>query len=336
MLAVSNALSTVLTPSRRWTLATVAAVYLGVAVLVLTRIDPHTLDLALSLPWWLVLGLLGLSLVNYVLRAWRWVMLSRALQLGVATLPNTLYYFSGYGLTATPGKAGEAIRLWFLKTGHGVGYTRSLPLMLADRVLDIWAVMLLTLVSFSGFQAYRWHGVALLVLVVLVSLPIVRPRLLEPLLLVAAGMFRRRRRLLVRLRRIVRTMTRLSSWRVYGNTLIPSVLGWFAEALALYFILRHFGADVSVANAVFVFSFSMIVGAISMLPGGLGGTEATMVLLLTALGVELDVALVSTALIRATTFWFAVALGLLLMPSALAASRRAATTQVLPVIKGVS
>lgn len=336
MLAVPNGLNTVLTPSRRWTLATVAAVYLGVAILVLTRIDPHTLDLALSLPWWLVLALLGLSLVNYVLRAWRWVMLSRALQLSVEMLPNTLYYFSGYALTATPGKAGEAIRLWFLKTGHGVGYTRSLPLMLADRVLDIWAVMLLTLVSFSGFQAYRWHGVALLVLVVLVSLPIIRPRLLEPLILVAAGIFRRRRRLLVRLRRIVHTMTRLSSWKVYGNTLIPSVLGWFAEALALYFILSHFGADVSLANAVFVFSFSMIVGAISMLPGGLGGTEATMVLLLTALGVELDVALVSTALIRATTFWFAVALGLLLTPSALAASRRAATTQVLPVVKGVS
>ena len=328
-------MDSVLTPSRRRTLAIVVAVYIGVAALVMARIEPQTLDLARSLPWWLVLGLLGLSLVNYVLRAWRWVMLSRALDLRVPVVPNILYYFSGYSLTATPGKAGEAIRLWFLKSGHGVGYSRSLPLMLADRVLDIWAVMLLTLVSFSGFQAYRWHGLALLVLVVLVSLPIVRPRLLEPVLLAASGVFRSRRRLLVRLRRIVHTMTRLSSFRTYGNTLIPSVLGWFAEAAALYIILQHFGAEVSLANAVFVFSFGMIVGAISMLPGGLGGTEATMVLLLTALGVPLDVALVSTALIRATTFWFAVALGLLLTPAALAASKRAAATQVLPVIKGV-
>lgn len=328
-------MDSVLTPSRRRTLAIVVAVYIGVAALVMARIEPQTLDLARSLPWWLVLGLLGLSLVNYALRAWRWVMLSRALDLRVPVVPNILYYFSGYSLTATPGKAGEAIRLWFLKSGHGVGYSRSLPLMLADRVLDIWAVMLLTLVSFSGFQAYRWHGLALLVLVVLVSLPIVRPRLLEPVLLAAAGVFRSRRRLLVRLRRIVHTMTRLSSFRTYGNTLIPSVLGWFAEAAALYIILQHFGAEVSLANAVFVFSFGMIVGAISMLPGGLGGTEATMVLLLTALGVPLDVALVSTALIRATTFWFAVALGLLLTPAALAASKRAAATQVLPVIKGV-
>lgn len=79
-----------------------------------------------------------------------------------------------------------------------------------------------------------------------------------------------------------------------------------------------------VANAVFVFSFGMIVGAISMLPGGLGSTEATMVLLLTALGVDLDMALLATAIVRATTFWFAVVIGLIVAPSAVAASRRAA------------
>jgi glycosyltransferase 2 family protein len=316
--------STILTASRRWTLIAVAAAYIAVAAVVLSQINAKTLSLAASLPWWLIAGLLGLSLINYALRAGRWVMLSRALDLRVPFGANMLYYFSGYSLTATPGKAGEAIRLWLLKSGHGIAYSRSMPLMLADRALDIWAVMLLTLVSFSGFQAYRWYGLALLVLVVAVSLPIVRPRLLEPMLLAAAGRMKRRVRLLVLLRRVLRAMDRLSSWRTYGVTLVPSVIGWLAEAAALYLILLHFGAEVSLANAVFVFSFSMIVGAISMLPGGLGSTEATMVLLLSALGVDLDVALLSTAIVRVTTFWFAVVIGLLLTPSALTASRRAA------------
>lgn len=301
-----------------------AAAYVGVMAVVLSQIDAHTLSLATALPWWLILGLLGLSLINYALRAGRWAMLSRALDLRVPLRANMLYYFCGYSLTATPGKAGEAIRLWLLKSGHGIAYTRSMPLMLADRSLDIWAVMLLTLVSFSGFQIYRWYGAALLLLVVAVSLPIVWPRLMEPLLLAAAGRMKRRIRLLVRLRRILRAMDRLSSWRTYGTTMLPSVIGWWAEAAALYVLLLHFGAEVSLSNAVFVFSFSMIVGAISMLPGGLGSTEATMVLLLTALGVNLEVALLSTAIVRATTFWFAVVIGILLTPPALAASRRAA------------
>lgn len=321
------------TASRRWGLIAVAVVYIAAAIAMISTVNTDTLQRAASLPMWLMASLLGLSLVNYALRAGRWLMLSRVLELQVPHLSNALYYFSGYSLTATPGKAGEAIRLWLMKSGHGIAYSRSMPLMLADRALDIWAIMLLTLASFSGFQAYRWHGVALLVLVVLVSLPLVRPKMLEPVLLAAAGVAKRRARLLVLLRRVLRAMDRLSNWETYGATLVPSVLGWWAEAFALYVILQHFGTEVSVANAVFVFSFSMIVGAISMLPGGLGSTEATMIILLTTLGVEMDVALVSTAIIRTTTFWFAVVIGLLLAPSAMTTSRRAAKAGLLLRIK---
>lgn len=322
MKPAADAVKTVLSPAHRWALGAVAVMYIAAAWLLGSLIEPEVLALALSLPLWLIAVLLGLSLVNYGLRAWRWVMLTNALNLGVPVWPNVLYYISGYSLTATPGKAGEAVRLWFLKSGHGIGFSRSAPLMVADRVLDIWAVMLLTLVSFSGFQAYRWYGLALVLLVAAISLPVIRPQLLEPILLGCTRWTKRYRRLLVRMRRVLRTMSRLSNWRTYGYTMLPSVAGWWAEAIALYLILHHLGADVSLANAVFVFSFSMIVGAVSMLPGGLGGTEASMVLLLSALGVPIDIALVATAIVRVTTFWFAVALGLLISPAAIKYARR--------------
>jgi uncharacterized protein (TIRG00374 family) len=79
---------------------------------------------------------------------------------------------------------------------------------------------------------------------------------------------------------------------------------------------------VSPADAIFVFSFSMIVGAGSMLPGGLGSTEVTAVVLLRALGVDFDAAVVSTALVRVTTFWFAVGIGVGLLPAAIRAASR--------------
>jgi uncharacterized protein (TIRG00374 family) len=57
--------------------------------------------------------------------------------------------------------------------------------------------------------------------------------------------------------------------------------------------------------------FAMLVGAISFLPGGLGGVEATMVGLLILIGSTQPLALAATVIIRLTTLWFAVALGLL-------------------------
>jgi uncharacterized protein (TIRG00374 family) len=303
--------------------AATALVYLAAAAAIYVFIDRAVLEAALSLPLGLVGALLGLSLANYLARAWRWVVLGEQLRLAVPVLHQVLYYLAGYCFTSTPAKAGEAVRLWFLRAGHGVPYARSLPMMLADRAIDLWAVLILSLVSVAGFAAYAWQGALLAGVLALVSLPLLFPRRLRPLVNRLYGWWPSRGRALVRLRRAIAALDELASWRSYGLTLVPSIGGWFAECAALYLLLQQFGAHVSMLDAVFVFSFGMIVGALSMLPGGLGSTEATMVLLLGAIGVDVDVALAATAIIRLTTFWFAIALGSALLPLALRASAHA-------------
>ena len=59
-----------------------------------------------------------------------------------------------------------------------------------------------------------------------------------------------------------------------------------------------------------------------MLPGGLGGVEATMMALLLALGTSPDIGLAATAVIRLTTLWFAVGLGFIALPFALRLVRK--------------
>jgi uncharacterized protein (TIRG00374 family) len=309
---------------RRWFLVAIAATYVVCGAIAFRLLDRSTLERALSLPLTLIAALLGLSLVNYLIRAWRWLVLSSFLGFKVPPQRNVLYYLAGYALTSTPGKAGEAVRLWFLKAGHGVPYARSMAIMLADRALDMWAVVILVLVCFADFSGHLWQGLAVVALIILLSVPIVFPRLLMPLLGLGLRLAPKRRRLWAKARRAIHSMAELSHWRTYGVTLVPSVAGWAAEGLALCLLLRFFGADVSAPDAVFVFSFSMIVGAASMLPGGLGSTEVTAVVLLTALGVNFDAAVASTALVRVTTFWFAVGIGVCLLPVAIRAASRSA------------
>ena len=115
--------------SRRWVLLAIAVVYVVAGILVFRSLDKPTLERALAMPLSLLAGLLALSLFNYAIRAWRWLVLSRFLRFEIASTRNVLYYFAGYALTATPGKAGEAVRLWLLKAGHGIAYARSIPIM---------------------------------------------------------------------------------------------------------------------------------------------------------------------------------------------------------------
>ncbi|MDP2769829.1 MAG: flippase-like domain-containing protein [Giesbergeria sp.] len=96
---------------------------------------------------------------------------------------------------------------------------------------------------------------------------------------------------------------------LYGITL--GLVAWGAEGLAFYYIMHALGSDLSLPTALFIYAFSMLVGALSFLPGGLGGAEATMVALLMLNHVAQPQAVAATVLIRLATLWFAVALGIL-------------------------
>jgi uncharacterized protein (TIRG00374 family) len=75
----------------------------------------------------------------------------------------------------------------------------------------------------------------------------------------------------------------------------------------------NFDPHVNLLWPVFVFSLSIIVGAISMLPGGLGVTEGSLSLILINGGLSKNNAVASTILIRIATLWFAVILGAIVL-----------------------
>ena len=58
------------------------------------------------------------------------------------------------------------------------------------------------------------------------------------------------------------------------EAMVLSVIGWGAECLAFSMVLYAMGAPVSLAEASFVFAIAAAIGGVTLLPGGMGGTEA--------------------------------------------------------------
>ncbi len=264
-----------------------------------------------------VAGLLGLSLINYASRMLRWQLFSNRLDLGVSLGRNCLYYVAGFALTATPAKAGEALRLWFLKRGHGIRYARSAIILVADRMSDMGGTVILVAASVAIVGTYVELSIIAIVGAIVMTALFLRPTWGMMIINFAYARINRWPRLFGQLRHMLRQAAKLADIPTYGGALLLATAGWFAEGFAFYWLLQILGADVSLGAAVFIFSFSMIVGALAMLPGGLGGTEATMIGFLTALGVELEITIAATAVIRGTTLWFAVLLGFIAMPVAM-------------------
>lgn len=261
--------------------------------------------------------LCALAAVHYLLRAWRWHVIVQAAGLGTRWWQNARHFFGGFALTATPGRLGELVRLRWLRRETGQGLGRVLPIALADRAIELAAMVLLIVIAMSvaglGSSA-AWWLVAVASVLVWVAC---RPRLLDAVILaIWRAMGRRRSRVFVKMRRVVRRLSPFMHLRVLAPTLAIGVVGWALEGLAFWLLLDWLGATVPLATATAIFLVAVLSGALSGLPGGLGGTEATAVALLLLHGVSPETAILATAIIRIATLWFAVAIGLFVFPVA--------------------
>lgn len=264
-----------------------------------------------SFGWLPLLFILGLSLVNYFLRFVRWHWFIQ--KMGFSQVPvgiNFLYYLSGFALTTTPGKAGEAVRSLYLKQ-HDVDYPSSLAAFVAERFSDLIGILVIALFALSQFPDYQLMAYATAAVLVLILIAIQISALRDGL----RHWFSKQKQnklteLALHALTIVDRMTELLGPKNLALGLTLSVVSWSAEAYAFAYIVHQLGFDISMGILAGVYALSMIVGALSFLPGGLGTTEAVMLLLLLSLGVDNSNAVSATLICRVTTLWFAVILGL--------------------------
>ncbi len=282
----------------------------------------QTWQILLHVPGRIILVLLAMSLLNYAARGTRWLLFARTLALGVPAPSILLYYVAGFSMTTTPGKVGEVIRLYLLNRFHGCPYDRTVALLIADRLADGLATMLVVVVTIASFARAPAGiaGAAMMALVLVVLC--LRPGLLLGVIDAAFGRLRRWPRLFVRARRAIRALQTLADPKVVLAALALGAIGWSSEGMSFYVLLHALGVSLGPAASVFIFAFAIMVGAISVLPGGLGSTEATMIGLLSLQGVPFETAVVATGVVRVTTLWFAVGLGLLALPVALGGAGR--------------
>ena len=272
---------------------------------------------------WQIAALLALSLVNYLLRGLRWHVLARRLGLPSGLGQNFRHYLGGFAMSVTPGRVGELVRMRWIRRETGWAVERTVPLVLMDRAGDL-AVMALILALAVSLAAGGMAGAAPVAgLALAAAILATRPRLLGALVTQAYRMLGRLPRLFARARAATRSLARFGHAPTLALALLLGGAGWLAEGFAFHLLLGFMGADVGLWKAIAIFVFATLAGGLTGAPGGLGGAEAAMVALLSLEGVPLEVSVPATAVIRLTTLWFAIGLGLAVFPLAERASIRA-------------
>ncbi|MEM9714906.1 MAG: lysylphosphatidylglycerol synthase transmembrane domain-containing protein [Pseudomonadota bacterium] len=272
------------------------------------------------LQWGVVLGL---ALGNYLLRALRWQVYLRTIDLVLPIWKSICHYIGGFAFTLTPARVGELVRLHWVAEATGRRETALLPLGLMDRVSDLLAtaVLLVTAIAITSVGGFGAVIPALFAFgIVYVA---THPGFLKRMVEFGYRIIRRFPRAFATMRQSLGEIRVFMKPNVLLPTTVLGIIGWLAEAYALYLILDWLGAPLPFWLVVFIFKTALLGGGATGLPGGVGGIEAIMVGLLTLNGAPIEVALASTAIIRAATLWFAVALGFMAFPIAQWSQRKA-------------
>lgn len=260
--------------------------------------------------WWLVPVVILLACCNYLLRFWKFDFYVRALDINLPKKDSLAIFVSGLIMSVSPGKFGEVLKSFLIKGVTGTPVSKSAPIVLAERFTDFVA---LALMSLLGLYVYKFGTGVFIISAVLI---------IAPLFLVSSERV---------CHGIINFMEKLPFFAkiapkmkvAYASTAILlkpksliwttfiSIISWSFECFAFYLVCRGFpGTEVPLLGLTFAYAFSILVGALTMLPGGIGATEGSLIgFMEMSMNVVKPVAVAATFIIRACTIWFAVLLG---------------------------
>jgi uncharacterized protein (TIRG00374 family) len=296
--------------ARQWVWLAIALV-IGVAALSALG-DVRHLGERLDAFDWRALGVaLALALCNYVLRFVRWQQYLARQGVSVPRASSAIVFGAGLSLSITPAKLGELVKSYLLREMHDVPAPLTAPIVVAERVSDLIALLVLAVIGVAVYGVDPRFVIAAGALVAcgLVLLAWQAPTRAMIDLATRTARLRRLREPLHETLRHLATLCRPSPLAVATALAVPA---WACECIGFWVICNAFpGAHVEVGFAAAIYAGTTIAGALSFLPGGLGVTEGAMTLALVDGAAHLDraTAVAATLLTRLATLWFAVALG---------------------------
>jgi uncharacterized protein (TIRG00374 family) len=266
--------------------------------------------------WALMPIILLLTLCNYGLRFIKWQYYLRLIGVqNLSTLDSAGIFYSSFTMVLTPGKVGELLKSYMLRRISTVPIARSAPLIMAERMTDGLAMVILAALGLALIPA-GWPILALTLVAALGGTLIIQHRPTAERILALGERVGPLAGRVHHLREFYESSYEILRPRPFGLAVLCGLISWSCECFAFYLVLLGLGLPPSwtlLIAATAILALSTLIGAASMLPGGLGVADASIIgLLLAVVASPLmtrDVAVAASLLIRFATVWFGVGIG---------------------------
>ena len=254
----------------------------------------------------LILALVSISWIPLLVR---WQFLLKKNKINIPTKNSFLIFLGGISMAITPGHVGELIKSQLIKNNYNIPRTKTAPIIFIEKFYDLTGAIIASIIGIIilGMDT-NLIIFSIFVLSVIIFLIFYKP-IFEFLLkrISKTKLFSKYSDNIVESYEIIRNSTTTKTASISFGL---SILYWIIISIAVYFILLSFGIEsVSLLRTISIYSSSVIIGALSFIPGGIGVTEGSLIGLFSLEGIEISMAIFLSVMIRIFTMWYSVCIG---------------------------
>ncbi|AZK86394.1 lysylphosphatidylglycerol synthase transmembrane domain-containing protein [Xanthomonas oryzae] len=256
----------------------------------------------------MLLAIVPVSL-TYLFRYWRWQCLLVRKGHHVPVGLGLAGYLAGFALTATPGKAGELMRIRYFAR-MGIPAERTLGVFVFERASDLLVILSLSLLAASVFPTLGALAAVVLGFVCVLFGAAAWPAFLDNLAGFTARLPGRWLRHLAHF--CLAAALELRSCLdlpAFGQSMLAGFIACGLTSAVFVSLCVGMGLHLGLIVAFGIYPLAMLIGALSFVPGGVGTTELAIVLMLNRLGISTADAIAVAVAVRLVTLWYAILVG---------------------------
>ena len=256
----------------------------------------------------IILILVTLSLIPIFIR---WHFLLKNCEINIPLTKSIAVFLSGMAVDITPGQIGALMKSQILKISSNIPRTKTAPIVFIEKLYDLIGAIIAAAMGIIilGMESYLII-IPILVLTIIFFFMYYRP---------ASKLFFKRitktkffSKYVENISEFDKIIQKSTTVKITTICVLLAVTYWFIISAAAYYTLIAFDINIlDYLKVLAIYATSALLGAISLVPGGIGITEGTLVGLLTLEGIGVSTALILSVMIRIFILWYPVCLGLL-------------------------
>ena len=239
--------------------------------------------------------------------------LLKNMNIQISIKSSFLIFLGGYSMIMTPGGVGLIIKSYLIQKKYGHKISKSIPLVFAERFYDILAVEIIILSTL--FLFFSKTSVILSILLGIgigIAILFIKVKKFNSFFL----------SIITKLKIIddeqnskelfLETIQKLFKIKFFIKISIIITALTFFEGIIIFLSFQIFNIDIGYIESVQVYYTSMLLGALSLLPAGIGAIESLFVFLLSEKNISLDLATSTILFIRFITIWLLAGIGIII------------------------